>query len=233
MRTQRASVTAATILLVAAVTAVSAAWAIASPSEPQLGTGTETLDDASQDREVRPSPGVRQGDRARERGDGASVAVRSADLETTAGQAIPRRLTIPSLGVDSPVVPTGVTRAGNAQIPADGDVIGWYEYGSAPGDDRGNTILIGHRDTQAEGPGALFDLDLLTEGASISVAAGRSTVDYRVVAVRSVEKSGLPASLFRRTGPPRLVVITCGGAFIPEAGGYQENLYAVAVPRKG
>jgi hypothetical protein len=58
-------------------------------------------------------------------------------------------------------------------------------------------------------------------------------VDYRVVAVRSVEKSGLPASLFRRTGPPRLVVITCGGAFIPEAGGYQENLYAVAVPRKG
>jgi LPXTG-site transpeptidase (sortase) family protein len=223
MRTQRASVTAATILLVAAVTAVSAAWAIASPPESQPGGGVASFGPAPNS----PSP------QTRERTGRPRVAVQSSDLDSDATHATPTRLSVPSLGVDAPVVPTGVTRAGNAEIPADGDVIGWYEYGSAPGDERGNTILIGHRDTQAEGPGALFDLDLITEGATIAVAAGRSTIDYRVVAVRSVEKSGLPSSIFRRSGPPRLVVITCGGAFLPEAGGYQENLYAVAIPRKG
>ena len=128
------------------------------------------------------------------------------------------------------MVPSGVSRAGNAEIPPDGDVVGWYEFGSAPGDPRGSAVLIGHRDTQAEGAGALFDLDTIARGDVINVRSGKATLTYRVVALRSIDKEGLPDSLFRRGGPHQLVVITCGGAYIPEAGGYQENVVAVAVP---
>lgn len=128
------------------------------------------------------------------------------------------------------VDPSGITRAGNAQIPADGDVVGWYRFGSAPGDPNGSAVMIGHRDTQAEGPGALFDLDALARGDVITVRSGQPSYRYRVVALRSIDKDGLPDALFRRGGPHQLVLITCGGAFVPEAGGYQENLVAVAVP---
>jgi LPXTG-site transpeptidase (sortase) family protein len=134
--------------------------------------------------------------------------------------------------VNARVVPTGVTQRGNAQIPRDGDVIGWYEYGAAPGDARGSTVLIGHRDTRAEGPGALFDLDELNPGARVRVTDGKRSVTYRVVELRSIDKAGLPDTLFRRGGPHQLVLITCGGAYLPEAGGYQENLFAVAVPEE-
>jgi hypothetical protein len=227
MRDRRASVTAATILVVAAVTAASAAWAIASP-QPTQPAGIETFGPGAGPAADRGAAGGREARRQ-----APDVAVRSSDLVAGSQQTRPQRLTISSLGIEAPVVPTGVTRAGNAQIPADGDVIGWYEYGSAPGDARGTTVLIGHRDTKAGGPGALFDLDQIAEGATISVRAGQRTIDYRVTALRSVQKAGLPSSLFRRGGPARLVVITCGGAFLPDAGGYQENLYAVALPRKG
>jgi LPXTG-site transpeptidase (sortase) family protein len=130
------------------------------------------------------------------------------------------------------VAPTGVTPRGNAQIPRDGDVLGWYKYGAAPGDARGSAVLIGHRDTQAEGPGALFELDQLQRGALVRVAQGKKVVTYRVVELRSIEKSGLPSGLFRRGGPHQLVLITCGGPYLPEAGGYQENLFAIAVPEE-
>lgn len=145
---------------------------------------------------------------------------------------VPKQLSIPAIGVDAPVVPTGVAKNGDAEIPADGDVVGWYEYSEAPGSTTGSTVLIGHRDTDAEGPGTLFDLDMVSAGDLIAVNAGGRVLDYRVTTVRSVAKVSLPPSLFRREGPPQLVVITCGGAYISELGGYQENLYVKAVPAR-
>ena len=91
-------------------------------------------------------------------------------------------------------------------------------------------MLIGHRDTDAEGPGALFDLDDVKAGERVSVATARRTLRYEVVSLRSITKAALPDSLFRRGGPHRLVLITCGGPYLPEAGGYQENLVAIAKP---
>jgi hypothetical protein len=41
----------------------------------------------------------------------------------------------------------------------------------------------------------------------------------------------LPAAeLFARTGPPRLVLVTCGGDFDPETGSYRANVVVHAVP---
>ncbi|MCZ3390072.1 MAG: class F sortase, partial [Actinomycetia bacterium] len=171
-------------------------------------------------------PGGRQ-DRPSPSSDGSAPAqIPGTEPES----ATPTRLTINALDVDATVVPSGVTQAGNAQIPPDGDVVGWYRFGSAPGDPNGSAVMIGHRDTEAEGPGALFDLDALERGDVITVRSGQLFYRYRVVALRSIDKDGLPDAIFRRGGPHQLVVITCGGAFISEAGGYQDNLIAVAVP---
>jgi LPXTG-site transpeptidase (sortase) family protein len=214
----RTRTTAATILVVAAVVAASSALALRSRSEADHSAAPPPTAASSEPHTESPNANRGQAQRA--------------VVSQAPAQVVPERLGIPAIGVDAPLVPTGVTKTGNAEIPADGDVVGWYEYGAAPGAPMGSAVLIGHRDTNAEGAGALFDLDELSVGANVTITGGNRTLAFRVTAVRSVEKAALPSSLFRRDGQPRLVVITCGGAFLPDAGGYQENLFAVAVPAK-
>lgn len=218
MRRTRSTVTAAATLAVAAVTA---GWAGATLAWSDARERPQEFDV----REIDVGASSKASPHSAK-----STTRETAPVHKAAPAPPPRTLTIPALGVSSPVVPTGVTGAGNAQIPRDGDRVGWYEFGSAPGAARGSAVLIGHRDTKAEGPGALYDLDALQPGDILRVSAGRTTLRYEVAALRSIEKAGLPNALFRRGGPHQLVVITCGGAYVPEAGGYQENLFVVAVP---
>ena len=215
MKNNRSTTTAATILSVAAVVAVCSAWVLMNQ------TPARTL--------PTPSPAPSPSTRSPHQGDASPSASRQG-YTAPPSSLIPKRLTIPAIGVAAPIDPSGVAENGDAEIPADGDVVGWYRYSDAPGSSTGSTVLIGHRDTDAQGAGALFDLDLVSAGDSIVVDAGRRALEYRVTAVRRVAKASLPASLFRRGGPPQLVVITCGGAYLPESGGYQENLYVKAVP---
>jgi LPXTG-site transpeptidase (sortase) family protein len=142
--------------------------------------------------------------------------------------APPRRVLIPALAVDAPVDPVGVDEQRLVDIPGDGDRIGWYQFGVRPGESNGSAVLIGHRDTEAEGPGALFELDALVAGDEITVVTRTEQLDYEVVARQSFVKQALPSRLFDRSGPHRLTLITCGGPYLADRGGYQENLVVTA-----
>ena len=48
---------------------------------------------------------------------------------------------------------------------------------------------------------------------------------------QQVPKAELPAELFSRAGPPRLALITCGGAFNDTTRHYADNVVIVAEPR--
>ena len=224
MGSSRSTRTAATVLAVAAVTAVGTSVVLASQqsaSEVVVGFRTPAPQpaDSMQSRPPREARQPRlEGDLALD-GRGVSAATPP-----------PRRLRVPSIGTDAVVLPTGVTPRGDAEIPRSGDEVGWYRFGALPGDARGSAVLIGHRDTEAEGPGELFDLDEVKAGERVSVTTARRTLRYEVVSLRSITKAALPDSLFRRGGQHRLILITCGGAYLPEAGGYQENLVAIAKP---
>lgn len=74
-------------------------------------------------------------------------------------------------------------------------------------------------------------------GDLIDVRAGSRTVAYRTTSVSRIGKAliDLPA-VFSRAGAPRLHLVTCGGAYLPEDGGYQHNVVVVArrlAPRAG
>jgi hypothetical protein len=44
-----------------------------------------------------------------------------------------------------------------------------------------------------------------------------------------IRKQALPLDeLFRRDGPPRLTLLTCGGPFLAEYGSYRDNVVVVA-----
>ena len=56
------------------------------------------------------------------------------------------------------------------------------------------------------------------------------TRSYRVTSLRTVRKDALPASIFSRKGPKRLVLVTCGGPFMQASGHYRDNVIVTARP---
>ncbi len=167
---------------------------------------------------------------------GLPAEVRAAALtgRSTSGRparptAVPRLLTVPRVGLRMPVLPRGVDDQGAMALPASAFTVGWYRFGSRPLDRHGATVLAGHVDTRAEGAGPLAGLGAVRVGDLVEVRVGRRTVTYRTTSVTRVSKAliDLPA-VFSRAGPPRVHVVTCGGAYLPEAGGYQDNVVLVA-----
>ena len=158
-----------------------------------------------------------------------SLRARPAALPPAGGVVAPRTLSIPGLGLRMPVAPYGVDRAGLMALPGTPYSLGWYRFGSGPWHARGATVLAGHVDTAEHGAGPLARLGELQPGAGILVSSGARHARYRVVAVRRVAKSvlDLPA-LFARSGRPRLHLVTCGGAYLPDRGGYQDNVVVLA-----
>jgi hypothetical protein len=145
-----------------------------------------------------------------------------------AGWATPTRLTIGALRVDAPVDAVGVGTGGALAVPDDPARVGWWIGSAAPGSARGTVLLAGHVDTAGQGPGALFRLERMPMGTTITVRAGTRTSTYRATARRSYDKERLPTELFRAGTAPRLALVTCGGTF--HHGTYSHNLVVYAEP---
>ena len=146
----------------------------------------------------------------------------------------PRRVRIGSQDLSMPIVATGVTPDGQMELPDDPREIGWYRFGALPGDPRGSAVLGGHVDSQRYGTGPLARLASVQEGARITVtAADGQRLDYRVTSVERITKAALPVDrLFDPDVDHRLVVITCGGRYLPDAGGYEDNIVVIATPER-
>jgi sortase (surface protein transpeptidase) len=143
------------------------------------------------------------------------------------------RVAVPSIGVDAPVVAVGVVvETGAMEVPSDVDEVGWYSPGPAPGAGEGSAVLSGHVDSRSQGPGAFFPLEQVEPGAEVAVTlADGSTRAYRVEARRRYPKQELPVNdLFAVTGAPRLILVTCGGAFDTVDRQYSDNVVVYALP---
>jgi hypothetical protein len=117
------------------------------------------------------------------------------------------------------------------RLPRDPRRLGWYRFGPAPGAGLGSAVLAGHVDSEAYGVGPLVQLGELRPGDTVGVRlATERWRRFRVDSIQTFERRSLPDSVFTRTGPQRLRLVTCTGAYLPDAGGYQENLVVTAVP---
>jgi hypothetical protein len=145
--------------------------------------------------------------------------------------AAPVRVDLPALGVRAVVLPVHALN-GVLGVPADPQQLGWWADGAMVGAGTGTVVIDGHVDSAATGAGALFHLTDLRAGAAVRVTTTSGQVQrYVVIARRTYLKhQGLPADLFRTDGPPRLVLITCGGPFDATARSYLDNVVVFAVP---
>jgi LPXTG-site transpeptidase (sortase) family protein len=124
--------------------------------------------------------------------------------------------------------------SGVMEIPEDISKVGWFVGSAAPGQTNGSAVLVGHRDGVEGGRGAFYGIEKLNHGDQIMVTtSGGSRLHYSVIEVDVVDKDRIPEIadfVFATNGDPRLTLITCGGAYDSEDGGYQANVIVTAVP---
>lgn len=141
----------------------------------------------------------------------------------------PYRLRIPELDVDAAIVAVEVDDEGVLGIPADPLEVGWWSEGPAPGTGQGTSIIAGHVNTAARGPGALATVDRLGPGDTIVIEGWGEPRQFEVETVQVYEKSQLPDSAFDQRIEGRLAIVSCSG-LDEETGQYRENLIVYAAP---
>jgi hypothetical protein len=164
------------------------------------------------------------------RGD-VEVRAPRASVAQDAGSA-PTSVALARLGIRAPVGAADIDlQAGALAVPQNIDRGGWWRDGAAPGARTGTMLLAGHVDSARRGAGAFYPLQRARSGDRIEVRSsdGR-TRRWRVTSLRRMRKAALPTSVVTRTGPRRLVLVTCGGPFIEQRGQYRDNIVVTAIP---
>ncbi|MDQ0729882.1 class F sortase [Arthrobacter sp. B1I2] len=143
----------------------------------------------------------------------------------------PTSLTVAGTAINMPVVPGGVSAGGAMEIPDVFDRAAWYKFGPAPGAAEGAAVIAGHIDTTSD-RAPFSALKSLAAGTVIRVGRdGAPALTYRVVRVELMAKDQFDGgSLFRRTGPHELKLVTCGGRWLDERMDYSDNVIVTAVP---
>ncbi|MFD8916215.1 class F sortase [Streptomyces sp. NPDC059569] len=146
--------------------------------------------------------------------------------------AEPRRVEVPSMGIDAPVVPRGLDGTGAIDPPpyATPRAVGWYGGGVQPGAE-GAALFVGHADTETK-PAVFHGLSAARPGAKIRVArADGRTAEFTIDEVRVFGRDRFDAH--KVYGPHKksraeLRLITCGGTFDRATDSYTANVVVSA-----
>lgn len=143
----------------------------------------------------------------------------------------PVALRIPAIGVRSPLRPLGLNPDHTVQVPplSRDSYAGWYRYSPAPGS-VGPSVILGHIDSAAYGPGVFFRLGDLRQRDRIYVVRADGTVAvFEVERVVEYPKNRFPTlQVYGNVDHAALRLITCGGKFDFSTRNYQDNIVAYA-----
>lgn len=170
--------------------------------------------------------------------DNAEAAARNVGrVPTLHGKLVdyvsPNMIDIPKLSARAPIVPVG-TRDRELDIPLNPKIVGWWNGGARPGENRGTAILAGHINYSGV-TGVLSRIGTLDPGDTLFVTGmhkhQKVRLKFRVTGVRTYRKTTLPyQQIFDQHSIGRLAIVTCGGPFDASTGNYEDNIVAYAVP---
>ena len=195
----------------------------AAPSTPEAGAAADgrAADPAG------PQPGVDVPATPPE-APGFEVADAPRQVTVPGPASPPVRLTIPAIGVATPLVRLGRERDGGMQVPAEFARAGWFAEGLTPGQ-VGPAVIAGHVDSKI-GPAVFFRLRELRPGDTVQVErADGARLRFVVEQARSFPKATFPtAEVFGPAPWAALRLVTCGGDFDRARGSYRDNLVVFA-----
>ena len=126
---------------------------------------------------------------------------------------LPKRLIIPAIKVDAPIINVGIEPSGIMASPDDAAIVGWYEFGPRPGESS-NAILAGHVDWKGK-IGVFSNLDQLKVGDKIEIQSSPGvSVQFVVESLEQYSTDNAPLEeIFGGTPKATLTLITCGGSY--------------------
>jgi sortase (surface protein transpeptidase) len=148
------------------------------------------------------------------------------------GQARPQRVDIPSMGVQAPVVASGLDAEGAIDPPPydQAGVVGWYGDGVRPGA-AGTALFVGHVDTETR-PAVFYKLSSVRPGDTVRVIRDDGTVaEFTVEDVQVIQRDRFDAQQAygtRKSGRAELRLVTCGGTFDRAGNSYTANVVVSA-----
>lgn len=138
----------------------------------------------------------------------------------------PTRLVIPKISVNAPVNYMGLTAEGDMESPKGADDVGWYKFGSRPGNP-GSAVIAGHLGLREES--VFMDLNKLQLGDAITVIDDENrTISFTVKDIRTYGKDEKPDEVFKLSDTPHLNLITCSGEWIESERTYTQRLVIFA-----
>jgi hypothetical protein len=142
----------------------------------------------------------------------------------------PWHVDIPSLGVDAPLVVSPVV-AGFLSIPPNVHRVALWNGGALPGDRQGTVLLASHVNWWDQGPGVFYRLSTIRPRSLVIVTGAPGMVTrWSVTSLQVMLHRNIPQSIFTKTGPSRLVLVTCGGPYNPSTHSYIDNVVVTATP---
>lgn len=143
----------------------------------------------------------------------------------------PVDITLPS-GAQMRVLPAATDTSGVLQVPADIGLAGWWDGSSRIGDPFGSIVVAAHVDSFTQGIGKFAELLAMHPGDAVLMDSAHLRQKFVVVSAHLEPKTSLAtdARVFAPAGDGRLVLLTCGGTYDPDLGGYQDNMVVVATP---
>jgi hypothetical protein len=144
----------------------------------------------------------------------------------------PVSLRIPAIGVDSTLIELGLNPDSTVEVPPLDDPVspaGWYTGSPEPGT-AGPSIILGHIDSRAYGPGVFYRLGELRPADVVEIArADGSVATFRVDGVETFDKNAFPTlQVYGNIDHAGLRLITCGGVFDATTRNYESNIVAFA-----
>ena len=178
-----------------------------------------------------------QTDSTSEQGGGSpqpSEAAPSSTHEYVVAPDMPRKLSIPSIGVSARVLRMGVRSDNQMEAPKNIYDTGWYSGSSKPTDAAGAILIDGH----VSGPtkqGVFYNIKKLNTGDEISLERGDGQVSTFVVQrvetkLVSEVDMGVMMQSFDKT-KLGLNLITCGGQFNARENKYESRTLVFAVQK--
>jgi LPXTG-site transpeptidase (sortase) family protein len=136
----------------------------------------------------------------------------------------PVRLVIPSLSINAKVQQVGLNAKGEMGIPTNFKDVGWYKYGTVPGQ-LGSAVIDGHIDNALALPGVFKHLEDIKKGDDVYVVANDgTTLRFVVSEVATYPYTDGPTEhIFGANDVARLNLITCTGTWVSSKHTYNER----------
>ncbi len=141
------------------------------------------------------------------------------------GAHLPKRLMIPSINVDAPIIYVGLTSTGAVDTPKGPSEVAWYKLGPRPGA-QGSAVITGHFGPWKDGSHSVFDnLQNLKIGAKVIIKDDTGTdLTFIVKSTKIYKPTESPTEVFNKTDGKYLNLITCNGDWLANQKTYNQRL---------